>query len=175
MRLQASTLTFPQYKRDAAGNVFMKTVETDRQALCWGIWGQGDFFPNLKLELTQRHSLSLHSTPGSPWAHHEGGAPALTGAASWPEARPRCPRGAFSCPIPVQPHSGEFPSGQTFRKEEGKRAPTGLCPQLPGPAPSTASPGHAFFKEAAHNLLRWQFSLPGSPGVDHGRVDRGQG
>lgn len=42
--LQGFTLTFPRFKGDAAGNVFMKTVKTGRQAVCGGIWGREDFF-----------------------------------------------------------------------------------------------------------------------------------
>ena len=42
--LQGFTLTFPRFKGDATGNVFMKTVKTGRQAVCGGIWGREDFF-----------------------------------------------------------------------------------------------------------------------------------
>lgn len=104
----------------------MKIVETDGQAVCWGIWGREDFFPNLKLELRQCRSLSLHSTPWSPWARHGGGAPALTGAAGSPKARPRCPRGAFNCPPPLSsPTRVNFPATSSraldASRKEGKR------------------------------------------------------
>lgn len=54
----------------------MKIVETDRQALCWRIWGQEDFFPNLKLELRQRRSVTaLHSTEPVGTERRQGSSP----------------------------------------------------------------------------------------------------
>lgn len=171
MRLQGFTLTFAQFKGDAAGNVFMKIVETDRQAVCWRIWGREDFFPNLKLELRQCHSLSLHSTPWSPWARHGGRAPALTGAAGSPKARPRCPRGAFNCPPPLSsPTQVNFPatSSQALdasRKEEGKWGhPQAFVPGRQDQRPAQPRLATPSLRRLLVTCSCDSFPFPGAPG-----------
>ena len=178
--LQGFTLTFPQFKGDAAGNVFMKTVKTGRQAVVLGDLGPGRFFskPKAWAEAASQSVTPLHSVEPVGTSRRRGSSP---DRGSWLSQGPAPlpPWGLHLPPTPVRPHSGEVPSNQFSspgclqeRREAG--APAGLCPRLPGPALSTASPSHSFLKEAARNLLRWQFSLPRGPGVDHGWMDRSQ-